>query len=191
MNGIFQNPDDPLMFIAEEDLPRMKKGCLIIDVSCDQGMGFFFAVPTTFDEPMIKVGSLDYYAVDHTPQLSVGERVPVGLGRPGCPHPAPVVRAQGLARKRDDSARNSHRPRHHPAAEHPLVSGPRRGVSAPSRPVRKLDLTCAWRIPASSGSRSAEVQGAVLAEGRSSLVAGIFTAEVFPLAGAVPFSASQ
>ena len=67
VNGIFQNPDDPLTFIAEEDLPRMKKGCLIIDVSCDRGMGFFFAVPTTFDEPMIKVGALDYYAVDHTP----------------------------------------------------------------------------------------------------------------------------
>jgi alanine dehydrogenase len=30
-------------------------------------MGFSFAKPTTFDDPMFKVGSVDYYAVDHTP----------------------------------------------------------------------------------------------------------------------------
>ncbi len=30
-------------------------------------MGFYFAVPTTFKEPMIRVGKVDYYAVDHTP----------------------------------------------------------------------------------------------------------------------------
>ena len=31
------------------------------------GMGFFFAKPTTFENPMFKVGTADYYAVDHTP----------------------------------------------------------------------------------------------------------------------------
>jgi alanine dehydrogenase len=40
---------------------------LIIDVSCDEGMGFFFAKPTTFKNPMFKYESIDYYAVDHTP----------------------------------------------------------------------------------------------------------------------------
>jgi alanine dehydrogenase len=30
-------------------------------------MGFPFAKPTTFAEPMFKVGTVDYYAVDHTP----------------------------------------------------------------------------------------------------------------------------
>jgi alanine dehydrogenase len=30
-------------------------------------MGFSFAKPTTFDDPMFKVGQIDYYAVDHTP----------------------------------------------------------------------------------------------------------------------------
>lgn len=39
----------------------------IVDVSRDGGMGFPFARPTTFDEPMFKVGTVDYYAVDHTP----------------------------------------------------------------------------------------------------------------------------
>ena len=67
VNGIFQDPDDPLMFVAEDEVPRLKKDCLIVDVSCDEGMGFSFAKPTTFDEPMFKVGTVDYYAVDHTP----------------------------------------------------------------------------------------------------------------------------
>jgi len=67
INGIFQDPDDPLMFVGAEDVPHLKAGCLIVDVSCDEGMGFSFAKPTTFAEPMFKVGKVDYYAVDHTP----------------------------------------------------------------------------------------------------------------------------
>ena len=67
VNGIFQNPDHPMMFVTEDETPRLKRGCLIIDVSCDEGMGFSFARPTSFDDPMFTVGSIDYYAVDHTP----------------------------------------------------------------------------------------------------------------------------
>jgi len=67
VNGIFQDPDRPMMFVAEADTHRLKRGCLIVDVSCDEGMGFSFAKPTTFDDPMFMVGSIDYYAVDHTP----------------------------------------------------------------------------------------------------------------------------
>lgn len=67
VNGIFQNPNHPLMFITTEEIERLKRGCLIVDVSCDEGMGFPFARPTTFDDPMFQVGTVDYYAVDHTP----------------------------------------------------------------------------------------------------------------------------
>jgi N5-(carboxyethyl)ornithine synthase len=67
VNGIFQDPDDPLMFVGAEEVSRLKRDCLIIDVSCDEGMGFPFAKPTTFAEPMFKVGTVNYYAVDHTP----------------------------------------------------------------------------------------------------------------------------
>ena len=67
VNGIFQDPDKPTMFVTEDEIPRLKRGCLIIDVSCDEGMGFSFAKPTTFDDPMFAVGLADYYAVDHTP----------------------------------------------------------------------------------------------------------------------------
>lgn len=67
VNGTFQDSDDPLMFITAEEIPSLKRGCLIVDVSCDEGMGFPFAVPTTFNEPMLRIGTVDYYAVDHTP----------------------------------------------------------------------------------------------------------------------------
>ncbi|MBK7631738.1 MAG: N(5)-(carboxyethyl)ornithine synthase [Ignavibacteriales bacterium] len=67
VNGTFQEPDNPLMFVNEEEGSYLKPGCLIIDVSCDEGMGFYFAKPTTFKNPMFKVGKVDYYAVDHSP----------------------------------------------------------------------------------------------------------------------------
>lgn len=67
INGIFQEPDDPILFVTEEEASCLRPGCLIIDVSCDAGMGFYFAKPTTFSSPMVKMGAIDYYAVDHTP----------------------------------------------------------------------------------------------------------------------------
>lgn len=67
VNGIFQDPDDPLMFVEDEEIARLKPGSLIVDVSCDAGMGFPFAVPTSFERPMLRFGAIDYYAVDHTP----------------------------------------------------------------------------------------------------------------------------
>jgi len=67
INGTFQDTDDPLDFVIEEEKFSLKPGTLIIDVSCDEGMGFYFAKPTSFKNPMISVDQIDYYAVDHTP----------------------------------------------------------------------------------------------------------------------------
>jgi N5-(carboxyethyl)ornithine synthase len=67
VNGTFQDPNDPLDFVIEQEKAQLRKGCLIIDVSCDEGMGFYFAKPTTFKDPLISVDEIDYYAVDHTP----------------------------------------------------------------------------------------------------------------------------
>ena len=61
------DPDDPVTFVTEEETSRLRPGGLIIDVSCDEGLGFHFARPTTFGDPMFKVGPVDYYAVDHSP----------------------------------------------------------------------------------------------------------------------------
>ncbi len=67
INGTYQDTDHPIDFVIEEEKDRLKPGTLIIDVSCDEGMGFYFAKPTTFKAPIISIDSIDYYAVDHTP----------------------------------------------------------------------------------------------------------------------------
>lgn len=67
INGVYQDTDDPISFVNEDEKLVLKPGCLIIDVSCDEGMGFYFAKPTTFKNPIISVANVDYYGVDHTP----------------------------------------------------------------------------------------------------------------------------
>ena len=67
VNGTFQDTENPMDFVTEEESTCLKPNGLIIDVSCDEGMGFFFARPTTFKNPMFKYETIDYYAVDHTP----------------------------------------------------------------------------------------------------------------------------
>ena len=67
INGAFQDTRNPTDFVLEEEKDCLKPGCLIIDVSCDEGMGFYFAKPTSFKEPMLHIEKVDYYAVDHTP----------------------------------------------------------------------------------------------------------------------------
>ncbi len=68
VNCILQDTDDPLMFVTSDELKLFAPGSLFIDVSCDEGMGFDWARPTSFAQPMFSVGSsLHYYAVDHSP----------------------------------------------------------------------------------------------------------------------------
>jgi alanine dehydrogenase len=43
-------------------------GTLIVDVSCDMGMGFKLGAPDSFTQPVIEVANgVHYYAVDHSP----------------------------------------------------------------------------------------------------------------------------
>ena len=68
VNCVLQDTDAPLMFVSGEELSDFASGALIVDVSCDLGMGFTFARPTTFEEPMFTVGDgVAYYGVDHSP----------------------------------------------------------------------------------------------------------------------------
>ncbi|GAB4083999.1 N(5)-(carboxyethyl)ornithine synthase [Myceligenerans cantabricum] len=68
VNCTLQDVAAPLTYLRTEDLERFAAGSLIVDVSCDLGMGFEWARPTTFDEPMFTVGQgVGHYAVDHSP----------------------------------------------------------------------------------------------------------------------------
>ncbi|MCF6379313.1 N(5)-(carboxyethyl)ornithine synthase [Nocardioides KLBMP 9356] len=68
VNCTFQDTSAPLTYLQTSDLDGFRARSLIVDVSCDKGMGFSWAVPTTFEDPMFTVGGrVYYYAVDHSP----------------------------------------------------------------------------------------------------------------------------
>jgi len=68
VNCVLQDPDAPLVFATEEDLASFTSGSLIVDVSCDVGMGFSWAQPTSFTDPVVEMANgVHYYAVDHSP----------------------------------------------------------------------------------------------------------------------------
>ena len=68
VNCILQDTDDPLVFVTSAEAELFQRGSLIVDVSCDEGMGFEWARPTSFADPMFTVGpGVHYYAVDHSP----------------------------------------------------------------------------------------------------------------------------
>lgn len=55
--------------VYREDLKRMKRDSMIVDVSCDRHGGIETSVPTTIDNPTYFVDGVLHYAVDHTPSL--------------------------------------------------------------------------------------------------------------------------
>ena len=68
VNCVLQDPNRPMMFLDTSDLPQLPPGTLIVDVSCDEGMGFAWARPTSFEAPIVTVGEdVRYYGVDHSP----------------------------------------------------------------------------------------------------------------------------
>lgn len=69
VNCIFWDVNRKDHIIYKEDLNRMKKGSLIIDVSCDNHGGIETSVPTTIENPIYEVNGIVHYVVDHTPTL--------------------------------------------------------------------------------------------------------------------------
>ena len=70
VNCVLQDPNRPMMFLDDDDLSALAPGTLVIDVSCDEAMGFSWARPTSFEAPMLVLGrGVQYYAVDHSPSF--------------------------------------------------------------------------------------------------------------------------
>lgn len=55
--------------IYKEDLKRMKRGAMIIDISCDRAGGVETSIPTTIENPMYQIDGISHYVCDHTPSL--------------------------------------------------------------------------------------------------------------------------
>lgn len=68
VNCVLQDTDAPVIFATDQELAAFRPGSLLVDVSCDERMGFECARATTFDAPIIAVGNgVHYYGVDHSP----------------------------------------------------------------------------------------------------------------------------
>lgn len=55
--------------IYKEDLARMKKNAMIIDISCDRNGGIETSIPTSIENPTYFVDGIRHYVVDHTPSI--------------------------------------------------------------------------------------------------------------------------
>ena len=69
VNAILWDTSRKDHIIYQSDLDRMKKGALIIDISCDRNGGIETSVPTTIDNPVYSINGISHYVVDHTPSL--------------------------------------------------------------------------------------------------------------------------
>ena len=91
VNCVLQDTGAPLMFVTRDELSRFAPGSLIVDVSCDEGMGFDWARPTSFTDPMLVVGdNIRYYGVDHSPSY-LWNSASWEIGEALLPHLRPVL----------------------------------------------------------------------------------------------------
>lgn len=69
VNGVLWDVYRKDHIIYKDDLSKMKKPSLIIDISCDKAGGIETSIPTTIENPVYTVDGVLHYVVDHTPSL--------------------------------------------------------------------------------------------------------------------------
>ena len=70
VNCVLQDTEAPMIFVSNDELSLFRSGTLFVDVSADAGMGFEWARPTSFEQPIYELGDgVSCYAVDHSPSL--------------------------------------------------------------------------------------------------------------------------
>jgi alanine dehydrogenase len=70
VNCVLQDTEAPMIFVRNDELSLFRPGTLFVDVSADAGMGFEWARPTSFEQPIYELGNgVSCYAVDHSPSL--------------------------------------------------------------------------------------------------------------------------
>ena len=70
VNCVLQDTEAPMIFVSNDELSLFRSGTLFVDVAADAGMGFEWARPTSFEQPIFELGDgVSCYAVDHSPSL--------------------------------------------------------------------------------------------------------------------------
>lgn len=69
VNAVLWDPKRRDHIIAKENLSQLKKGALIIDVSCDEHGAIETSHPTTTGQPVYMEEGIAHYCLDHSPSL--------------------------------------------------------------------------------------------------------------------------
>jgi N5-(carboxyethyl)ornithine synthase len=69
INGVLWDTRRKDHIITREDLKKMKKNSMIIDISCDKAGCIETSVPTSIENPIYYAKGVLHYVVDHTPTL--------------------------------------------------------------------------------------------------------------------------
>lgn len=69
VNGVLWDSNRKDHIIYREDLTKMKKNSMIIDISCDRAGAIETSNPTTIEQPVYTTEGVLHYVVDHTPSL--------------------------------------------------------------------------------------------------------------------------
>lgn len=69
INAIKQDMLSPVQFICTKQRHFLKRGSLIVDLSCDPNLGFYFAQETKHACPLVSVAGVNYYSISNVPSL--------------------------------------------------------------------------------------------------------------------------
>lgn len=69
VNAVLWDTNRKDHLVYRDDLKRLKKGAMIVDISCDRNGAIESSIPTTIDDPCYFVDGVLHYVVDHTPSL--------------------------------------------------------------------------------------------------------------------------
>jgi len=69
VNGVLWDNSREDFVIYREDIKRMKKSSIIIDISCDTAGCIETSVPTTLEDPVYFSEGILHYVADHTPSI--------------------------------------------------------------------------------------------------------------------------
>ena len=138
VNCVLQNTGAPLIFVATGELGSFAPGSLIVDVSCDEGMGFAWARPTSSPSPWSRSAITFTTTPSTTARRTCGTPPPGRFAEALLPHLRPVLTGpvKTVGRERDDPAGHRNPRRGHPQSAHPFVPAPFTGLPAPPKSAR-------------------------------------------------------
>ena len=69
VNAVLWDPGRRDHIISRDDLKHLKRGALLIDVSCDEHGAIETSHPTAMESPIYMEGGIAHYCLDHSPSL--------------------------------------------------------------------------------------------------------------------------